>query len=36
VTVHGWVWDIQSGRLIDLQIDFDAIMHNIQEIYRII
>jgi carbonic anhydrase len=36
VTVHGWVFDIQTGRLIDLQIDFDAIMDNIQEIYRII
>jgi carbonic anhydrase len=36
VTVHGWVFDIQSGRLIDLQIDFDSIIDNIQEIYRII
>jgi carbonic anhydrase len=36
VTVYGWVFDIQSGKLIDLQIDFDAIMDNIQEIYRII
>jgi carbonic anhydrase len=36
VTVHGWVFDIESGKLIDLQIDFDAIMDSIQEIYRII
>lgn len=36
VTVHGWVFDIQSGKLIDLKIDFEAIMDNIQEIYRII
>jgi carbonic anhydrase len=36
VTVHGWVFDIQSGRLIDLQIDFDAIIDHIREIYRII
>ncbi len=36
VTVHGWVFDIQSGRLIDLQIDFDKIIENIREIYRII
>ena len=36
VTVYGWVFDIQSGMLIDLQIDFEAIMDNIQEIYRII
>jgi carbonic anhydrase len=36
VTVHGWVFDIQSGILIDLQIDFDKILENIREIYRII
>ncbi len=36
VAVHGWVFDIQSGRLIDLQIDFGSIMDKIQEIYRII
>lgn len=31
--VHGWVFDIQTGKLIDLHIDFDTIMHNIMEIY---
>lgn len=31
--VHGWVFDIQTGKLIDLQIDFDKIMHDIMEIY---
>lgn len=31
--VHGWVFDIQTGKLIDLHIDFDKIMHNIMEIY---
>jgi carbonic anhydrase len=36
VTVHGWVFDIQSGKLIDLKIDFNSIMGSIQEIYRII
>jgi carbonic anhydrase len=36
VTVYGWVFDIESGKLIDLQIDFDKIMRNIQKIYRII
>ncbi len=33
--LHGWVFDIQSGKLIDLKIDFDKIMENIREIYRI-
>ncbi|MDD3005162.1 carbonic anhydrase [Flavobacterium sp.] len=31
--VHGWVFDIHTGKLIDLHIDFDKIMHNIMEIY---
>lgn len=31
--VHGWVFDIQTGKLIDLQVDFDKIMHDIMEIY---
>jgi carbonic anhydrase len=36
ITVHGWVFDIHSGKLIDLKIDFDRILKNIMEIYRII
>jgi carbonic anhydrase len=35
LTVHGWVFDIQSGSLIDLKIDFDKILKDIMEIYRI-
>ncbi len=35
LTVHGWVFDIHSGRLIDLAIDFDAILQSIMEIYRL-
>lgn len=35
ITVHGWIFDIRTGKLIDLQIDFDKITHNIVEIYRI-
>ena len=35
LTVHGWVFDIHSGKLIDLEIDFDAILKNIMEIYRL-
>lgn len=31
--VHGWVFDIQTGKLIDLHINFDKIMHDIMEIY---
>ncbi|MEI7421315.1 MAG: carbonic anhydrase [Prolixibacteraceae bacterium] len=36
LTVHGWVFDIKTGKLIDLEIDFDKILRNIMEIYRII
>lgn len=33
--VHGWVFDMGEGRLIDLQIDFDAILEKIREIYHL-
>lgn len=33
--VHGWVFDIQTGELIDLKIDFDEKLKKIQEIYRL-
>ncbi|GAB3931079.1 carbonic anhydrase [Larkinella terrae] len=35
VRVHGWVFDIESGRLIDLKIDFDQKMKSIREIYNL-
>lgn len=31
--VHGWVFDIHSGKIIDLKIDHDKILRNIKEIY---
>lgn len=34
--VHGWVFDIHSGRLIDLKIDFEKMMKETQEIYNLI
>jgi carbonic anhydrase len=36
LTVHGWVFYIKTGQLIDLKIDFDKILKGIMEIYRII
>ncbi|WP_445957317.1 carbonic anhydrase [Yeosuana sp.] len=33
--VHGWVFDIHTGNLIDLKIDFDTILSNIMEIYHL-
>ena len=35
IKVHGWVFDIHSGKLIDLKIDFENILHEIMEIYRL-
>jgi carbonic anhydrase len=36
IAVHGWVFDVNSGKLIDLKIDFGKILEGIMEIYRII
>ncbi|WP_409034073.1 carbonic anhydrase [Runella sp.] len=33
--VHGWVFDIHTGKLIDLNIDFPKILQGIMEIYRL-
>lgn len=31
--VHGWVFDLRTGKIIDLEIDFEKILKNIQKIY---
>lgn len=33
--VHGWVFDLFTGKLIDLEINFDKVLENIKEIYDI-
>ncbi len=33
--VHGWVFDMRTGILKDLEIDFPKILHEIQEIYNL-
>src|SRR5690606_39604456 len=33
--VHGWVFDIHTGKLIDLKIDFEGILSTIMEIYKL-
>jgi carbonic anhydrase len=33
--VHGWVFDIHTGKLIDLKIDFPGILSDIMEIYKL-
>ncbi|GAB3226639.1 carbonate dehydratase [Hymenobacter seoulensis] len=34
-TVHGWVFDLKTGLLKDLKLDFEHILHDIQEIYNL-
>lgn len=36
LTVHGWVFDIRTGKLVDLNIDFHNILADIMKIYRLI
>lgn len=33
--VHGWVFDVNTGKLIDLKINFENVLKNIMEIYRL-
>jgi len=33
--IHGWVFDIHTGQLIDLNIDFEGYLKNIMEIYHL-
>ena len=35
ITVHGWVFDIKTGKLIDLKIDFEKELSGIMEIYNL-
>jgi carbonic anhydrase len=35
LTVHGWVFDIGTGKLIDLKIDIDQVLKNIYHIYEL-
>lgn len=34
-TIHGVVFDIHTGELIDLKIDFQKELHDIREIYNL-
>ncbi len=34
--VHGWVFDIASGRIIDLKIDFQEIAEHLGDIYKLV
>ena len=36
ISVHGWVFDVKSGKLIDLKIDFQDILKDIMTIYKLV
>ncbi|WP_167608583.1 carbonic anhydrase [Maribellus sediminis] len=35
ISIHGWVFDINTGKLIDLKIDLEKILANVMEIYHL-
>lgn len=35
ISVHGWVFDIHSGKLIDLKVDIAKVLADIMEIYKL-
>lgn len=35
LTVHGWIFDLHTGHLVDLKIDFGSILEGIREIYHL-
>ena len=35
ITIHGWVFDMRTGKLIDLKINFKEILEHIMEIYKL-
>ncbi|MBL7754428.1 MAG: carbonic anhydrase [Chitinophagaceae bacterium] len=36
ISVHGWVFNVRNGQLIDLKIDFPKVLEDIMKIYRLI
>ncbi len=35
IKVHGWVFDIKTGQLVDLNIDYERLMKDVMEIYHL-
>jgi len=36
LTVHGWVFDMDTGKLVDLNIDYTSILDSIKEVYNLL
>lgn len=35
IRIHGWVFDLKTGKLIDLKIDIEKIMRDIMDVYNL-
>lgn len=35
LTIHGWVFDMETGKLVDLSIDYNQILDSIKEVYNL-
>ena len=35
ISIHGWIFDIRNGQLIDLKINFENVLEGLREIYRL-
>lgn len=35
ISIHGWVFDIRSGKLVDLNVNYEEAMKDIMEIYHL-
>lgn len=35
ISIHGWVFDLRTGRLIDLKLDIPKIMQDIMDVYNL-
>jgi carbonic anhydrase len=33
--VHGWVYDLSEGLLVDLELDFEALLERIRDVYKL-
>lgn len=36
LSVHGWVFDMATGKLVDLNIDYHSILESIKEVYNLL
>ena len=35
ISIHGWIFDIRNGQLIELKINFDNVLEGLRQFYRL-